>query len=64
MPAYENRERQQNQRGNQAATPPSILFQDLLLKTVQTRLETLLGSFPLISTASCFFRHGPLPPFS
>jgi len=64
MPGHENRERQQNQRGNQAAAPPSILFQYLLLETVQTRFEALLGGFPLISTASWFFRHGPLPLFS
>jgi hypothetical protein len=61
MPGHENRERQQNKRGNQAATPPTILSQDLKLETVKTGFEALLGRFPLISTASWFFRHGPLP---
>jgi hypothetical protein len=64
MPAHENRERQQNKRGNQAAAPPSILSQYVLFETGETRVEALLGCFPLISAASWFFRHGPLPPFS
>jgi hypothetical protein len=62
MAIYEDRQRDQNQRGNQAAPPPSILSQYLLLETAQTRFEALLGC--LISTASGFFRHGPLPLFA
>jgi len=64
MPGHENRERQQNKRGNQAASPPTIFFQYLQLETVKTRFKALLGCFPLISSASWFFRHGPLPLFS
>jgi len=62
MAIYEDRQRDQNQCGNQAAPPPSILSKYLLLETTQTRFETLLGC--LISTASWFFRHGPLPLFA
>jgi len=62
MAIYEDRQRDQNQRGNQAAPPPSILSQYLLLETAQTRFEALLGC--LISTASWFFRHAPLPLFA
>jgi hypothetical protein len=61
MPGHENRERQQNKRGNQAASPPTIFFQYLQLETVKTRFKALLGCFPLISSTSWFFRHRPLP---
>jgi hypothetical protein len=44
MPGHENRERQQNKRGNQAAPPPSILSQYLLLETAQTRFEAFLAA--------------------
>jgi hypothetical protein len=63
MAGREDRECDQNQRGNQAASPPTILFQYLLLKTVETRFEALLRCFLLISGASCFLRHERLPPF-
>jgi len=63
MAGCEDRECDQNQRGNQAASPPTILFQCLLLKTVETRFEALLRCFLLISGASCFLRHERLPPF-
>ena len=63
VPTHKNRERQQNKRGNQAASPPTILFQYLLLKTVETRFEALLRCFLLISGASCFLRHERLPLF-
>ncbi len=56
VPTHKNRERQQNKRGNQAASPPTIFFQYLQLETVKTRFKALLGSW--------FFRHGPLPLFS
>jgi hypothetical protein len=52
MPGHENRERQQNKRGNQAASPPTIFFQYLQLETVKTRFKAVLGCFPLISSAS------------
>jgi len=64
VPTHKNRERQQNKRGNQAASPPTTFFQYLQLETVKTRFKALLGCFPLISSASWFFRHGPLPLFS
>jgi hypothetical protein len=64
MAGREDRECDQNQRGNQAASPPTIFFQYLQLETVKTRFKALLGCFPLISSASWFFRHGPLPLFS
>jgi hypothetical protein len=64
VPTHKNRERQQNKRGNQAAAPPTILFQYLQLETVKTRFKALLGCFSLISSASWFFRHEPLPLFS
>jgi len=63
MAGCEDRECDQNQRGNQAASPPTILFQCLLLKTVETRFEALLRCFLLISSASCFLRHERLPLF-
>jgi hypothetical protein len=52
MAGHEDRQRDQNERGNQAASPPAILFQYLLLKTVETRFEALLDCFLLISSAS------------
>ena len=64
MAGREDRECDQNQRGNQAASPPTILFQYLLLKTVETRFEAFLTCFALISTAaSLFFGHKSLPLF-
>ena len=63
MAGREDRECDQNQRGNQAASPPTILFQYLLLNTVETRFEALLRCFLLISGASCFLRHERLPLF-
>jgi hypothetical protein len=63
MASYEDRERYKNKRGNQAASPPAILFQHLLLNTVETRFEALFPCFLLISSASCFLRHECLPLF-
>ena len=63
MAGCEDREGDQNQRGNQAASPPTILFQYLLLNSVETRFEALLRCFLLISGASCFLRHERLPLF-
>jgi hypothetical protein len=63
MAAYEDRKRDQNKCGDQAASPPSILFQYLLLKTVETRFQALLGCFLLISGPSWFLRHNLLPLF-
>jgi hypothetical protein len=44
MSACEDRERDQNECRNQAASPPTILFDYLLLETMKTRFETLLRS--------------------
>jgi hypothetical protein len=38
MAGYENRECDEDQRGDQTTSPPSILLQNLLLKTVQAPL--------------------------
>jgi len=63
MAGCEDREGDQNQRGNQAASPPTILFQYLLLNSIETRFEALLLCFLLIFGASCFLRHERLPLF-
>jgi len=52
MAGQEDRQRDQNERGNQAASPPAILFQDLLLKMIESRFEALLNCFLLISSSS------------
>jgi hypothetical protein len=63
MAAYEDRKRDQNKCSDQAASPPSILFQYLLLKTVETRFQAFLRCFLLISGPSWFLRHNLLPLF-
>ena len=64
MTGYEDGKRYENERGNQATSPPTILFQYLLLETVETRFEASLTCFALISTAaSLFFGHKSLPLF-
>jgi hypothetical protein len=55
--ANQDCERQQHDRRNQAAAPPTILFQDLLLETIKTRFEALALAFPLIPGETRFFRH-------
>jgi hypothetical protein len=52
MARDENRERDQNKRGYQAASPPTILFQELLFKTIEPRLEPFFDCFFLISGAT------------
>ena len=57
MTGYENGKRDEDQRGDQTAPPPSILLQDLLFKTVQAPFETLFRRFPLIYGVTWFIRH-------
>jgi hypothetical protein len=57
MASYEDGERDENQRANQAPSPPTILFQDLLLKAVETSFDALCGYVPSLSGATRFFRH-------
>jgi hypothetical protein len=57
MAGYENRERDEDQRGDQTASPPSILLQDLLFETVQAPFETLFHRFSLIYGVTWFIRH-------
>jgi hypothetical protein len=55
--ANQHRERQQHDRCNQAAAPPTILFQDLLLEAIEARFEARALAFPLITRDTRFFRH-------
>jgi hypothetical protein len=52
MAGDEDCDRYQNQRGNQTASPPTILFQHLSFETIETRLQRSLRYFSLISRAS------------
>jgi hypothetical protein len=53
----ENRERDQHQRGNQAASPPSILSKNVLLDTLKAPFEAFFSGLRLISWDTRFFRH-------
>jgi hypothetical protein len=57
MPGYEDRDCYEDKRGNQAAAPPTILFQYLFLETVEAPFKALFWSLRLTSSATRFFRH-------
>jgi hypothetical protein len=51
MAGCQDCERYQYERGNQAASPPTILSQCLLLKSMEARFEPLLRGLSLVSSA-------------
>jgi hypothetical protein len=57
MAGYQNRECDEDQRGDQTASPPSILLQNLLFETIQAPFEALFGRFSLIYGVTWFIRH-------
>jgi hypothetical protein len=62
MASDEDRQRNQDEGCDQAAPPPAILSEHIVLNTMDTFLKTILLFFPLTSSAACFFRHELLPP--
>lgn len=61
MAGCEDRQSDQDQRGNQAAPPPAILPYDLVLDTLETSFE-VARFFARTSSAASFFRYQGLPP--
>ena len=59
MAGDENRDRDENQGGEQTAPPPAVLPSQLLFEPIETPADVV---FPFTSSGACFFRHKPRAP--